>query len=204
MTLYFQQRDYEVIACREPVRCPVYDDGAPCSQSRPCGDLMITDICMPRMTGLEMLEAQKRQGCKLDIRNKAVLSGSIDQAAFEAIQRLGCASFLKPFRLAQLEKWVLECELRMDLSRPLGFRRREAREACSSRALVAVGSAGDVCTAEVVNRSGSGLCLRVDRPLAVTQVLDLRGRAADAEARFEVRWLRPEAGSGFLAGVSCC
>jgi CheY-like chemotaxis protein len=204
LTLFFEARGYEVIACGAPVACPVYHGGAQCDKMSPCGDVMITDLEMPRMSGLELLELQHRQGCKLTPRNKAVLSGSLDYACGQAIRSLGCATFLKPCPLGTLAAWVDECEQRMDLSQPLGIRRRERRDACdSSGAVFRVERETDLRTAEVLNRSDSGLCVRLDRPLAVAQVVSLQSRLPISSERLLVRWLRSDAGGGYLAGMSC-
>ncbi len=203
LTLFFEDRGYEVFACREPVACPVYDDGAPCDKKRPCGDLMLTDLEMPGRSGYELLELQARMGCTLTAKNKAVLSGSIDPATGEAIRNLGCATFLKPCRLSTLAAWVEGCEQRMDLSQPLGLRRREQRKACSSGAVCTIEREADLLTAELVNRSDSGLCLRLDRPLVVAQVHNVQSRLPLPSDRLLVRWLRPDAGGAYLAGLSC-
>jgi hypothetical protein len=165
---------------------------------------MITDLEMPGMSGLELLKLQTLRGCRLPLSNKAVLSGNLDPASCEAIHRLGCATFSKPCRFSALAPWVAECEQRMDLSHPLGIRRRERRAACCSGALFRIGRETDLCAAELVNRSDSGLCVRIDRPLAVAQVLCLQSRMPLPSDRLLVRWTRPDPGGGYLAGMSCC
>jgi CheY-like chemotaxis protein len=159
---------------------------------------MITDLEMPRMSGIELLQLQTRQGCRLDIRNKAVLSGNLDPAACEAIRDLGCVAFTKPCRISTLAAWVGECEQRMDLSRPLGVRRRQQRDACRSEAVFRLEREVDLFTGEVVNRSDSGLCVQLDRPLAVAEVLNLKTRLSLPSDRLLVRWMRPTTGVGAL------
>jgi len=204
LTMFFEGRGYDVLACREPVACPVYDSGDRCDKKRPCGDLMITDLEMPRMSGLELLKLQTRRGCRLTVRNKAVLSGNLDPASREAIRSLGCTTFRKPCRFSSLAPWVDGCEQRMDLSQTLGVQRVERRAACCSEAVFTIGREACTCTAEVVNRSDSGLCVRIDRPLAVAQLLSLQSRMPLPSDRLLVRWTRPDAGGGYLAGMSCC
>ena len=204
LALFFEERGYDVIAFREPVACPVYESGDRCDKEHPCGDLMITDLEMPGMSGLELLKLQARRGCRLTLRNKAVLSGNLDRASREAIHSLGCATFPKPCRFSALAPWVEECEQRMDLSKPLGLRRRERRDACCSGAVFRVEREAALCTAEVVNRSDSGLCVRLDRPLAVAQVLSLQSRLPLPSDRLLVRWMRPDSRGAYLAGMSCC
>lgn len=203
LTIFFEDLEYEVIAKNEPVACPVYQDDATCLNRSPCGDIMITDLIMPGMTGLEMLRHQARRGCGIDVRNKAVHSGSLEPGSLEAIGQLGCNFFHKPASLAELGAWVRECESRMDLSLPLGVPRSEHREAASTKTVVAVGPEGEKFFAEVVNRSDSGSCLRVDRPLSVGQVVDVQGDSPASKAEGgEVRWSKPEIAGRFLSGLS--
>ncbi len=132
LTIFFEDLEYEVIAREEPAVCPVCLDDATCLDRSPCGDIMITDLLMPGMTGLEMLTQQARRGCGIDIRNKAVHSGSLESGSLDDIKRIGCNFFHKPASLKELRAWVSECESRMDLSLPLGVPRRERRETSSS------------------------------------------------------------------------
>ena len=203
LSLFFEERGYEVFAYGEPEACPVYLDGGRCDNRQPCGDLLITDLEMPRMSGIDLLQLQARLGCRLSIRNKAVLSGNLDPASCEVIRSLGCVAFSKPCRLSTLSAWVGECEQRMDLSQPLGVRRRQRRDPFSSRAVFRTERPFDLFAVEVVNRSDSGLCVRLEKPLAVAEVLSLQTHLPLPTDRLLVRWSRPD-GGGYLAGLSCC
>ncbi len=69
-----KNRGYEVHCSSEPFFCPVYlDSKCPCPVEHYCTTIIITDINMPNMTGLEFIEHQKRMGCK--IQNVADMSG---------------------------------------------------------------------------------------------------------------------------------
>lgn len=203
LALFFEGLGYEVIASREPVTCPVTENSPRCDGKLPCSDIVITDLAMPGMDGIELLLSQGRMGCPVPVMNKAVLSGSLDTAALEAIRRLGCGWFRKPVFFAQLREWVRECEFRMDLSRPLRAPRRERREACLRDCLVIVGLDGEESVAEVINRSPSGICLRVERPAAVGQEFDLKVRPPGHPGRLKVRWTKPDAAGAFLVGAAC-
>ena len=204
LSLFFEERGYEVIACEEPVACQIYEDSLRCDKMHPCGDLMITDLEMPRMSGFELLRLQTERGCKLNIRNKAVLSGNLDRASCEALRNLGCVAFQKPCRLVTLAAWVEECERRMDLSQPLGIRRCERRVACGSGTVFRFKREVEFFTAEVVNQSNSGLCIRLDQRLAVAEVLSLHSDKPLPSERLVVRWLKPDTDGGYLAGMSSC
>lgn len=201
LALFFEERGYDVLALSEPVACVVYGAGVPCDRGRACADIVVTDLEMPRMSGIELLEEQTRRGCSLAIQSKAVISGNLDAGAIAAIRRLGCAWFHKPFRLAQLEAWLREREPRMDLSRPLGSLRREPREACADGLRLTVRTGEGEMPAEIVNASPSGMCLRVGRPLLVEQALHVRTPQAPEPIRHTVRWTKAHA-DGYLAGTS--
>ncbi len=77
---FFLLRGYEVLSYSDAaMACPLFDrDGDGCSNERPCSDVLLTDFNMPGLNGVELFQHQQTMGCKLDIRNKAVISGYID------------------------------------------------------------------------------------------------------------------------------
>jgi CheY-like chemotaxis protein len=201
---FFELLGYEVMACRATECCPEYNGQNGCDPMRACGDILITDYHMPGMSGLALLQKQMKMGCRLTMQNKAVVSGYLDAAAKEALDAMGCAHFNKPFTFDMLGKWVNECEQRMDLTMPLGFKRKELRQSCSFDMTFQLERGESLCRAEVVNRSGSGLCVRASQPLAVDQILDLRADMPFSSGRLMVRWMRSAGDGVYFAGMSCC
>jgi DNA-binding NtrC family response regulator len=111
---------YEVISFSEPVLCPYNEKITDkCNKENKCADVFLTDFEMPQTNGLELLEKQSQIGCKLDKRNKAVISGSVDDEIKSKIRKLGYTFFDKPIELSELSNWLKECEKRIDFTQTL-------------------------------------------------------------------------------------
>jgi len=117
---FFRSRSYEVFSSTEPVTCPLYGKTAEsCDKVRPCADIMLVDLHMPRMSGAELLKQQAEGGCKLGIDNKAIMSSYTAGIYEDMIRDLGCSLFYKPLLLSALPAWLTEREKHFDLSQPL-------------------------------------------------------------------------------------
>jgi CheY-like chemotaxis protein len=115
-----EERGYEVLSYSEPLFCPVYlDSKCPCPMKYVCGDIFITDINMPNITGLEFLENQMRNDCKATVQNMAVMSGAWTDTQLEQAKKLGCRIFEKPLNFEEVSKWLDECEKRIEPDRKL-------------------------------------------------------------------------------------
>jgi CheY-like chemotaxis protein len=111
-------RGYEVLGFSNPGLCPLYNEGScRCTDGEACGDIIISDINMPRVSGLDFIERQKKMGCK--VKNVALMSGAWSGTDVEKAKSLGCKVFQKPFSLAEIEKWLDECENEIDPERIL-------------------------------------------------------------------------------------
>ncbi|GAX61006.1 two component signal transduction response regulator [Candidatus Scalindua japonica] len=107
-----KDRGYEVFASSEPFFSPVYlNQECDCPEEY-CTTIVITDINMPNMTGLEFIEHQRSMGCKF--QNVAVMSGRWTNETLAHANRLGCQTFCKPFKVNEIKKWLDECEERLD------------------------------------------------------------------------------------------
>jgi YesN/AraC family two-component response regulator len=89
----------------------------PCPVSHICADIIMTDLNMPNITGLEFIENQIKHGCK--VRNIALISGDWSEPEMNRAHELGCMSFSKPLRIAELIAWLNQCEKRIDPNRKL-------------------------------------------------------------------------------------
>lgn len=104
-----KKRGYEVHASSEPSLCPIYlDRVCPCPVEHACTNIIIIDVNLPNMTGLEFIESQKRHGCKVD--NIAVMSAVWKEAELKSFESFGCKIFTKPFKMDELTNWLDECE----------------------------------------------------------------------------------------------
>ncbi|MFH0953607.1 MAG: response regulator [Verrucomicrobiota bacterium] len=109
-----KRRGYEVIPFEDPSQCPL-EEGRVCYAA--CADVLISDLRMPRMTGLEFLERQKKRGCP--IANTALVSGAWSYAELTRAEELGCQVFHKPFNLSEVNAWLAACEQAVDPGRVL-------------------------------------------------------------------------------------
>ena len=108
-----KDRGYEVHGSSEPFFSPIFlESKCSCPVGTHCTNIIITDINMPNMTGLEFIEHQKRNGCK--IQNVAMMSGGWTDEEIEHAKRLGCHIFEKPFKFDEIEKWLDDCEKKLD------------------------------------------------------------------------------------------
>jgi len=203
---FFLMRGYEVLLYSDPTSiCPISgNSGDLCSSHDRCGDVMITDFSMPGITGVELLEYQRRKGCKLDIRNKAVISGYIDEQNRMRVRQLGCTFLQKPFDLHTLMAWLAVCEQRIDLSQQVATRRKEQRFDSDREVIVfRVPDSDDVYSGIAVNTSPNGLCLKVPTPLQQEQTIKFHAGPFHSCSNASVRWVTKIDNGAYLAGVHC-
>ena len=156
------------------------------------------------MNGIELLRAQAEKGCKLTAKNKALLTGYMDEGSVQEVIELGAAFFQKPVPFDQLSRWVRECEERMDLSLPLGLPRKEARMNDSREISYTVSVSGDTpCKGATVNLSHSGLCVRVNSPLARQTKITIQTPLPILSPITLVRWLTDAGDGAYIAGLQC-
>lgn len=112
------RRGYEVFTFPDPGLCPLHTtDSCPCETGRSCSDIIISDLKMPNVMGLDFVEELIGKGCRC--RNVALMSGSWSDDEFHRAQRLGCKVFAKPFHVSQIIEWLDAVEGRLVPSRKL-------------------------------------------------------------------------------------
>jgi DNA-binding NtrC family response regulator len=200
---YFSDRGYEVLTFKEPVVCPIEEDSVTCSNLNACADIIVTDFMMPIMNGIELLKAQTKRGCKLTIKNKALTSGfDVEDIGVPDLHELGCAFFRKPFNFDEMSAWLSERELQMDLSRPLGIRRKEKRYESDEEVTYLISVNNENLEGIALNMSTSGLCIKTKAPLRQEQSLIVHFGQADLSRVALVRWLRELDSGLYMAGLN--
>ncbi len=203
LELFFRARNYETMIFRQPTLCPVYGNSEECPGPYRCGDLVIMNQNTATMNGIDLLVAQQKRGCKLAASNKAIIAGSLSDKGRATLAALGSALIQTPLDLRELEKWVAECESRMDLGRPVAIRRREERQASRNERLVVVLSES-IERVTVVNTSICGICFRTSCSLVTNQVITLRADSSGTTEVGLVRWVKRAGDGTFLVGLSFC
>ncbi len=199
---FFLLRGYEVLAYGDAASvCPLGKEGDACPNEGPCTDVLLTDFNMPGLSGVELLRRQEAMDCKLDRRNKAVISAYIDDANLQAIEAMGCRFFRKPFTISAVAEWLAACEQRVDLTRPLATRRKEERIESCRELNVRIVRTDRVLSGIAVNISRSGLCLKVPGRIRHSDILHLQECTFSACSEASVKWVRPLGEEHYLVGA---
>ena len=77
-----------------------------CPMESPCYDILLTDNQMPDMTGLEFLELQQCNGCKIPAHRKAIISGNWTIENLDKAAKIGCQTFHKPYGFDKITTWI--------------------------------------------------------------------------------------------------
>ena len=108
-----EAKEFEVIAFDNPEQCPLQTaHECQCADSETCADILISDMDMPRVSGLDFIEKQISRGCKA--QNIALMSATWESENIRRAEQLGCTIFEKPTRKSILEDWLDACEQRID------------------------------------------------------------------------------------------
>ncbi len=104
-------KGYEVQTFNSPKQFPfAYKQQCPCPPNEPCADIIIADIVMPEMGGIEFLKKLKDSGClPVGQGNVVVISGYLTLQYMTELNDLGIHYFRKPFRLEDIYAWVEKC-----------------------------------------------------------------------------------------------
>ena len=109
---------HEVRDYPDAISCPLYlKKECTCSKNHACGDIIITDYNMPGLTGLEFIENQQQNECRVQFY--AVISGFLTKPIVDHARKLGCFVFKKPFNIRDMLTWLDDCERQIPPNRVL-------------------------------------------------------------------------------------
>jgi DNA-binding response OmpR family regulator len=108
-----KQRGYEVLGFNRAALCQT----CLCPQGQMCADIMISDVSMPNLTGVQFAQHQRMVGCRNE--NIVLMSGAWTEECLTQARALGCSVLHKPFMIDELTAWVDKFEKRSDPNRAL-------------------------------------------------------------------------------------
>jgi DNA-binding NtrC family response regulator len=115
---YFDSRKYEVFTFPHPKSCALCDlQSCNCPTLEACADIIISDLNMPFMKGLDFLELQIKKGCKC--KHLALMSGDLTLADSDRAKPLGIKLFKKPFKIREIDEWAKSVEAEIPVDRLL-------------------------------------------------------------------------------------
>ena len=118
LTEVLELEGYEVHGFPSPVDSPLmHSAGCPCAPGLRCCDVIITDLAMPKVSGLDLIEHLERRDCP--VPRIAVVSGQLTPAIRQDLGQRGVEMFEKPSLLPTLTDWLRECAAEISLTRVL-------------------------------------------------------------------------------------
>jgi CheY-like chemotaxis protein len=110
---HLEARGYQVMAYSNPAICPQFTARAcPCTPSKPCPDIMIADLVMSTVNGIQFYEELKRKACRC--KNIALISGLWTESSLKWAAEAGVKVLNKPIGPDQLNGWLTEVVSRTD------------------------------------------------------------------------------------------
>lgn len=105
LTLLLTRRGHEVTSFPDPACCSLCTH-ASCSSpdGGPCIDIIISDVKMPQITGLDFVESLLRKGCKC--RHIALISGAWSEADMKRALQFPAKIFAKPCSATDISRWI--------------------------------------------------------------------------------------------------
>ena len=98
-------RGYEVFAYPKPTICPLQIlPECRCTNNQSCTDVILTDLDMPGMDGLQFVENLKRKNCKCG--HVGIMSGWLTSGDIQRAEELDCKIFQKPFKIEIFIEWL--------------------------------------------------------------------------------------------------
>lgn len=106
------KQGYHVMAYSNPAICPHFTSRTcPCNPENPCPDIIITDLVMTTVNGIQFVEEMRRKQCKC--KHIALISGLWTPSTLKWAEEVGVKVLHKPFSPEELSEWlsVVEAQL---------------------------------------------------------------------------------------------
>ena len=97
-----EKSGHQVFTFPSPMPC----SHCPSAAGERCADVILSDLSMPEMRGIDFIENQRRVGCKIDCFG--LMSGYWEDRDLNRAKELGVRIFSKPFDIYELYRWVNE------------------------------------------------------------------------------------------------
>lgn len=109
-------KGHEVTTFADPTEFPFINrETCPCSLTESCADILISDIIMPNIEGIDFFKKLMASGCQPLIKgNVAIISGYLTIHYMNELNDLGIHYFRKPFELSDIYAWVAQCQARIE------------------------------------------------------------------------------------------
>ncbi len=118
MTTLLESRGYEVVKFASAAVCPLQKTPeCSCNDASRCADIILSDLGMPFISGIEFIKNQREKACKAPYM--AMMSGNWQRDEISKAEELKCKIFSKPFHIAEINEWLDEVEKSINLDREL-------------------------------------------------------------------------------------
>ncbi|MGD8292279.1 MAG: response regulator [Desulfobacterales bacterium] len=118
------ERGFEVFTFSDRGVCPLFHKVDHIAMSDTiCSDIIISDLYLPNIDGLELIRDRIDKGCKVKCR--ALMSTTWSETDWHYAHKLGCKLFRKPFNLKEILEWLDDCAKKIDANRKLLVLSRE-------------------------------------------------------------------------------
>lgn len=109
LTYLLENRGHHVITFDNPSICPLQlNKECRCNENERCTDILISDLNMPVISGLEYIQNQRKKGCKC--KKVALVSNDINRTVLKKARKLSCKVFTKPYQINELLSWLDDFE----------------------------------------------------------------------------------------------
>ena len=107
-----RRRGYEVIEFEDGNTFCESIPECPCNRNKRCADVLISDIKMPGVTGIQLLDKLIHRECP--VPHMGLMSGYWTPETLEYATEKGFQIFRKPVGIWEIDKWLMKCEQHMN------------------------------------------------------------------------------------------